>query len=222
MAFQQKAAQNLVIANNLRKRGFDNLLNSQPDMRDRFCELWHEGISIKSARFTLKQEYTAKGDAVPSQSALQHYVNRYLRVTTPTVVIEPYTPDYTKLLRKFDAVVKAHQVAIEAEKLYQYTVNSKLSINTQLNALNKLMDINSKLYDLQVRSGIARTVQADNHNLAVNMQQTNVNVNIQSASNDEDDNIDKILERFERLKRQRAAFVNASALSADNNSPIKS
>lgn len=201
MSFQPEAIKNLAIANDLRKRGFANLLDSQPDMRDRFTELWHEGESIKNARYTLKQEFTNKGDIIPSQSALQHYVNRYLRIITPTVVIDPYTPDYTKLQRKYDPLVHAHIAAIEAERIYRYTVKGKLSISTQLKALTSLVDINSKLYELQVKSGIARISRADNNNLALTMQQTNININTKHQIKLlKEEATESMMERFERLK----------------------
>lgn len=205
MSSQPISIRNLKIANELRKQGFDSLLDSQPSMRDRFIELWHSGSNIKSARRTLQDEYSASEYSVPSQSALQHYVARHLRFEPSKVTIEPYTPDYTKLMRKYDALVEAYQIAIEAQKIYKHTVIAKLSIGTQLKALNTLMSVNAKLYDMQVQSGIGRNVSADNFSLALSIQQTNINIQKESDTNNED-----IIDRFERLKRQRAAFVNGS------------
>lgn len=212
MSFQPSSLKNLAVANSLRSQGFANLLDAQPAMRDRFVELWHSGNSIKASRVTLAREYRSKNDNVPSQSALQHYASRYLRVKPETVAIEPYTPDYTKLLRKYDPVVKAHQIAIEAEKLYVHAVKSRLSVKTQSKLLMNLMKVTDTLDIIQRRSGIARNVTADNWNMALNMQQNNVNINVGNpASGGTEVSGNDVLERFERMRALELEIVNNQA-----------
>lgn len=207
---------NLEIANSIRKAGFKNLLDSQPEMAKRFRQLIvEEASNIKAAHRKLQFEFTGPNDHVPSRIALQAYVKRHIN---KVYEVAPYTPDYTKMLRKYDPVVKAYQHAKEAENRYKRAVAANLGATTTDRLFNTMMKANETLHRIQVQQGIANSVGADN---ALATGNTNINVGVQVNSGvptPVDPEREAIIARFKRMQANEERVTSGSSSVPSNGS----
>lgn len=138
----------LAVAHRLREQGFDNLLESQPELRDAFIVLWQQGNSLHEAHRQLTIRYT---DAhVPSVKTLSTYVKKHLKHST----IASRSPEYVQLAAKFDSVKEMYRIAHETEERYKYAVEYNASWRTQSMWLNNLMRITEKVLDMELKLGL--------------------------------------------------------------------
>ena len=154
-----QANANLQLATELQRAGFKSLLDAQPQMRERFIEMRRDGFSIAYSRKTLLKEFPAPEWHVPSRVALERFVKNRLQ---EKVVVEPYMPDYNRLLRKLDPIQEKARSVGEAKRQYEKAVKANVSLTMQ----SKLLVVYSRLLDeyqtLLDRKGITRGAMADN------------------------------------------------------------
>lgn len=208
------AKRNIDIANEVRKAGFRTALDSQPEMRERFVQLRTAGYTIKGIRKKLLEEFPAPDWHVPSKPALENFVKNRLQ---QQAVIEPYTPDYNKLLRKLDPIKEMARTVAEAKKQYEKAVKSKMSVNTQSKLLmnyNKMLGEYQALLD---RKGISRCANADNMSLHqhLHLHQENVTNGLNLSRDSQ-----KTLENSHNLSRdgQKPSQNNENTLKNSQNS----
>ena len=150
---------NIEIANRIKQAGFRTALDAQPEMRERFVQLRTEGYTIKGIRKKLLEEFPAPEWHVPSRPALERFVKNRLQ---QQAVIEPYTPDYNKLLRKLDPIKELARTVMEAKKQYEKAVKAKMSVNTQSKLLMAYQKLLVEYQNMLDRKGISRCANADN------------------------------------------------------------
>lgn len=192
------------IASQLRKTGYKTLLDAQPEMRARFIELHNEGLSFRAIRKTLCDEFSTPEYHVPSRIQLQAYVRNHLQVS---VVIEPYTPDYNKLIRKLDPIREMANVAGEAKKKYQLAVKARASLTTQSKLLMNYSKVLSNYQTMLDRSGVARRAGADNY-VAQNHLHLHQHQQRHIESEWPEENAKRMLTAMERLREQARNVVN--------------
>lgn len=200
MGVENSVLEGSQVASQLRASGHTTLLDAQPAMRSRFIELRNQGRTFRSIRKTLCEEFPAPDYHVPSRVQLQAYIRNRLQVP---VVIEPYTPDYNKQLRKLDPMLEMARVVGEAKKQYERAVSGRTTLLTQSKLL---MNYSKVLLDYQTmldRSGIARRAGADNiatqNHLHLHQHQEIV-VNEEASGKTSE----RLLAAFERLRSQAA------------------
>jgi hypothetical protein len=146
-------ANSLAVAHDLREQGYDNLLDSQPVMRDAFIVLWQRGTSLREAHRQLTARFT--DGHVPSVNALSTYVKKHLKQQT----IPTRTPEYAELATKFDSVTRLYQIAYEAEARYKLCVSANVRMVTQLKMLNFYGNTVMKITEMELKLGL-RTVDS--------------------------------------------------------------
>jgi hypothetical protein len=144
----------LAVAHRLRAQGYDNLLESQPELRDAFIVLWQQGNSLHECHRQLTARYIEAH--VPSVKALSSYVKNHLKHST----IASRSPEYVQLAAKFDSVKEMYRIAIETEKRYKYAVEYNASWRTQSMWLNNLMRITEKVLDMELKLGLRQSASA--------------------------------------------------------------
>ena len=154
-----QANANLLLASEIRRQGFRSFLDAQPEMRERFIALRGEGRTIKNIRITLMKEFPAPKWHVPSRVQLQAYIRNHLQTE---VIVEPYLPDYNKLLRKLDPIQEMAKAVGEAKKQYEKSVKGNMSLNTQSKLLGQYHKMLGEYQTMLDRKGITRGATADN------------------------------------------------------------
>lgn len=152
-----QANANLQLAHEIRRQGFHSLLDAQPEMRQRFIELRASGRTVKNIRLILMKEFP--GGVVPSRAALHNFINSNLK---QEVVVEPYLPDYNKLLRKLDPIQEMAKAVGEAKRQYEKSVKGNMSLNTQSKLLGQYHKMLGEYQTMLDRKGITRGATADN------------------------------------------------------------
>jgi hypothetical protein len=142
----------LAVAHRLREQGFDNLLDSQPEIRDAFIVLWQQGNSLHEARRQLSDRYT--NAQVPSVKALSTYVKKNLKHST----IATRSPEYVQIAAKFDSVHLMYRIANEAKERYEYARDTNASWRTQSRMLMNMLTATEKVLAMEIRLGLRQPV----------------------------------------------------------------
>ncbi len=168
-----QANANLLRANEIRRQGFKSLLDAQPEMRQRFIDLYQEGYGVRAIHRMLVHEFRDDNWTVPSRAACQSFVNNHLH---QTVVVEPYAPDYAEMLRKFDPIKEMVEVSQEAKQHYLFIIKARGGVRSRIMARKAYMDTLDKLDEYARRNGFTSGFRADMASVQQNIT-NNVTVN---------------------------------------------
>lgn len=169
-----QANANLLRANEIRRQGFKSLLDAQPEMRQRFIDLYQEGYGVRAIHRMLLQEYRTDNWTVPSRAACQAFANNHLQ---QAVIVEPYAPDYAEMLRKFDPLKEMFEVSQEAKQHYLFIIKARVGVRGRVMARKAYMDTLEKLDEYARRNGITSGFRADMASV-----QQNITNNISSVT----------------------------------------
>lgn len=187
---------NLITASKLRELGFANLFEMQPQMRDRFHQLWYEGTNISESRRILSREFP--DGQVPSGDSCMRYVKHHLKDKP----ISTHTTQYMDLVNKVNSIGTIYDGVEHLKQLALKSRQGNAKLETQRRIYDTLITKAVMLAELEGKLGIRQMVMPTQ--VTVNNNTLNVGENIEK-NNERLASIDRLLELKRILTADREA-----------------